>query len=399
MLKIGIYGGTFDPPHLGHRAAALAAMDHLSLDRLLLIPSQIPPHKALPAESAGQTARMDMTALMADGLGPRAEASPLEFLRPGPSYTVDTVQTLRAQYPDGEFYLLMGTDMFLSFEKWKDAAILAREVILAPFSRQESDTHALFTLQREKLSQELGARVEGIPLPEPYPISSTEIRRLLGSPETLEEGGSHLWSAVYGYILTQGLYGVKADLKHLSNAQLWAVVCSMMKAKRIPHVQGTEETAAALAERWGADRAMARRAAILHDCTKHWSLTEHLTLCEAYQIPLTELERGSEKLLHAKTAAALAEHRFGEVPEVCAAIACHTTGKPDMETLDKVLYLADYIEPHRSFPGVEELRRLCWENLDQALRAGIETTIRELTEKGAPIHEHTSMTLRQLKGT
>ncbi len=399
MLKIGIYGGTFDPPHLGHREAALAAMDHLSLDRLLLIPSQIPPHKALPAEGAGQTARMDMTALMADGLGPRAEASPIEFLRPGPSYTVDTIKALRARYPDGDFYLLMGTDMFLSFEHWKDAAAIAREVILAPFSREDSDTAESFACQREKLSRELDAQIAEIPLAQPYPISSTEIRYLLGSPETLEEGGSHLWAAVYGYILTQGLYGVRADLKHLIDAQLRAVVCSMMNAKRIPHVQGTEETAAALAERWGADTAKARRAAILHDCTKHWSLTEHLTLCEAYRIPLTELERGSEKLLHAKTAAVLAEHRFGESPEVCAAIACHTTGKPDMQALDKVLYLADYIEPHRDFPGVEGLRRLSWENLDQALRAGIETTIRELTEKNAPIHEHTSMTLRQLKGT
>lgn len=399
MLKIGIYGGTFDPPHLGHQVAVLAAMDHLSLDRLLLIPSQLPPHKALPAESAGQTARMDMTALMADSLGPRAEASPIEFLRPGPSYTVDTLKALRAQYPEEAFYLLMGTDMFLSFEHWKDAAAIAREVTLAPFSRQESDTAELFNRQRERLSQELGAQIEVIPLTEPYPISSTEIRRLLGSPETQEEGGSHLWPGVYGYILNQGLYGVRVDLTQLSNAQLWAVVCSMMKAKRIPHVQGTEETAAALAERWGADAAKARRAAILHDCTKHWRLTEHLALCQTYRIPLTELERGSEKLLHAKTAAVLAEHRFGEAPEICAAIECHTTGKPDMTTLDKVLYLADYIEPHRDFPGVEELRRLSWENLDQALRAGIETTIRELTEKKAPIHEHTLMTLTQLKGT
>jgi len=192
---------------------------------------------------------------------------------------------------------------------------------------------------------------------------------------------------------------VEVDLKNLSNAQLRAVVCSMLKAKRIPHVQGTEETAVRLARHWGVDVQKARRAAILHDCTKHWSLEEHLALCERYQIPLTELERGSGKLLHAKTAAVLAEHRFGEDPEVCAAIECHTTGKPNMTTLDKVLYMADYVEPTRSFPGVEELRRLSWDNLDQALCVGIETTIGELSEKNAPIHENTQMTLAQLKGT
>lgn len=399
MMKIGIYGGTFDPPHLGHMEAACAAMGHLNLDHLLLIPSQIPPHKFLPRETADGSARMEMAALMADGIGPRAEVSPLEFLRSGPSYTVDTVRALREQYPDGDFYLLMGTDMFLSFTEWKDAANIAKEVTLAPFSREESGSHELFALQREKLSGELGARVEIIPLPKIYPISSTKIRHLLGNKETVEEGGSHLWAAVYGYVLIHGLYGVEVDLKNLSNAQLRAVVCSMLKAKRIPHVQGTEETAVSLARHWGVDVQKARRAAILHDCTKHWSLEEHLSLCERYQIPLTELERGSGKLLHAKTAAVLAEHRFGEDPEVCAAIECHTTGKPNMTTLDKVLYMADYVEPTRSFPGVEELRRLSWDNLDQALCVGIETTIGELSEKNAPIHENTQMTLAQLKGT
>ena len=399
MMRIGIYGGTFNPPHLGHREAARAAMEHLNLDRLLLVPSRTPPHKVLPRESADGAARMAMTALMADSLDPRAEASPVEFLREGPSYTVDTVKALRAQYPDGDFYLLMGTDMFLSFGKWKDAVALAKEVTLAPFSREEGDDQEHLVRQEEYLAQTLEARVRMIPLPQRYPISSSEIRSLLGSAETVEEGGSHLWGAVYGYILTQGLYGVKADLRRLSNPQLRAVVCSMMQAKRIPHVLGTEETAAALAEHWGVNVALARRAAILHDCTKYWSLSKHLALCEDYHIPLTALERGSEKLLHAKTAAILAEHRFGEGPEVCAAIDCHTTGKPDMTTLDKVLYLADYIEPNRNFPGVEELRRLSWENLDQAMCAGIETTIRELVEKRAPIHDNTAMTLAQLKGT
>ena len=398
-MRIGIYGGTFDPPHLGHREAARAAMEHLSLDRLLLIPSRIPPHKVLPRGGAEGAARMAMTALMADGLGPQAEASPMEFLREGYSYTVDTVKALRTQYPNGDFYLLMGTDMFLSFENWKDASILAEEVTLTPFSREESDDRERFARQGEHLAKTLGARVEIIPLPRRYPISSSEIRCLLGRAETVEEGGHHLWAAVYGYILTHGLYGVEVDLKKLSNPQLRAVVASMMQAKRIPHVLGTEETAAALAEHWGADVALARRAAILHDCTKYWSLSEHLALCEAYRISLTELERGSEKLLHAKTAAILAEHRFGEGPEVCAAIECHTTGKPDMTTLDKVLYVADYIEPNRSFPGVEALRCLSWGNLDQAMCAGIETTIRELAKKRAPIHENTAMTLAQLKGT
>ena len=93
-MKIGIYGGTFDPPHLGHMEAAKAALDQLGLDRLLIIPDREPPHKDLAAEAATPQQRLDMAALMADGLGPRAEASDLELRREGKSYTADTVEEL-----------------------------------------------------------------------------------------------------------------------------------------------------------------------------------------------------------------------------------------------------------------------------------------------------------------
>ena len=93
-MKIGIYGGTFDPPHLGHMEAAKAALDQLGLDRLLIIPDREPPHKDLAAEAATPQQRLDMAALMADGLGPRAEASDLELRLEGKSYTADTVEEL-----------------------------------------------------------------------------------------------------------------------------------------------------------------------------------------------------------------------------------------------------------------------------------------------------------------
>ena len=117
-MKIGIYGGTFDPPHLGHMEAAKAALDKLGLDRLLIIPDREPPHKDLAAEAATPQQRLDMAALMADGLGPRAEASDLELRREGKSYTADTVEKLHEQFPEDELWLLMGTDMFLTVQNW-----------------------------------------------------------------------------------------------------------------------------------------------------------------------------------------------------------------------------------------------------------------------------------------
>ncbi len=101
------------------------------------------------------------------------------------------------------------------------------------------------------------------------------------------------------------------------------------------------------------------------------------------------MEAGSAKLLHSKTGAALARMIYGESDEVCQAIYWHTTGRADMSLLEKIIYLADYMEPNRDFDGVEELRRLCVADLDAALLMGLEMSVADLTERGVPIHKNT----------
>ena len=398
-MKIGIYGGTFDPPHLGHMEAAKAAINHLGLDRLLLIPTKLPPHKFLPTGGANEEHRLAMTKLMADGIGPKATALDLELRRPGVSYSVDTISALREEMPEAELYLLMGTDMFLSFESWREPEAIAKDVVLVPFYRESGGSHELFAVQSEKLKAQLGATIFHLPLASIHPISSSQIRKLLATEERWDEAGALLWPPVYGYILQNQLYETRADLKALTIEQLRAVSYSMIRAKRIPHVQGTEATAVALAEHWGVDPELARRAAILHDCTKYVELEEQLLLCSQFKLSLDELEKTSVKMLHSKTGAALSKHVFGQCDAICDAIACHTTGKPDMTVFDKVLYLADYVEPSRDFDGLERMRELVFEDLDKAMIYGLEMTIQELQEKEAPVHPNTRMTLEQLKGS
>ena len=398
-MKIGIYGGTFDPPHLGHMEAARVAMETLSLDRLLIIPDREPPHKDLTVESASPQQRLAMAALMADGLGPRAEASDLEIRREGKSFTADTVEELHQAFPEDELWLLMGTDMFLTVQNWYQPERIFQYAGVAAFARHEEDTEELFAQQSKFLEETYHARTTVIPLPQVKEIASRDLRRMLASEWT---GGNvdpaqYLWTPVYGYILREGLFGTKADLKQLSDKHLLAISYAMVKAKRLPHIQGTEETAAALAAFWGVSPEKARRAAILHDCTKYWTLEQHLETCAKYGVELDELECVSVKLLHSKSAAALARHVFAEPEEECRAISAHTTGKPGMTTFDKILYLADYMEPTRDFDGVEELRRLVWEDLDRAMILGLEMSIEDLKEKGATVHPNTWGTLEELR--
>ena len=386
-MKIGVYGGTFNPPHLGHLTAARRAVEVLGLDKLLLIPAAIPPHKVLPECTPPPEHRLAMVEKMADAMGMSkvVEVSSLELEREGKSFTSDTLAELHRQYPDSELWLLMGTDMFLTLHRWHEPQDILDLAGVCAFGRTEQDGEALFAPQREYLAREFGARVVTITLPDLVDISSTRLRELLARGE----GSEYLLPAVYGYILTNQLYGVRADLKHLTLPQLRACSYSMIRQKRVPHVMGVEEEAVRLAQRWGIDPEPARHAAILHDCTKYLELPEQLQLCRQYGVELDELEQVAVKLLHSKTGACIARAVFGEPDEVYEAIFWHTTAKEDMTTLEKVIYLADYIEPNRDFDGVERLRELAYRNLDSALLLGVETTIQEMEERQLPIHRNT----------
>ena len=187
----------------------------------------------------------------------------------------------------------------------------------------------MLTIQAEHLRKTFGAKVCVLQLPQVVDVSSTRLRELLARGE----GWEYLSPAVYGYILRHGLYGAGRDLKRLPDRELRACSYSMIRAKRIAHVKGTEEEAVRLARRWGADEEHARRAAILHDCTKYLELDEQLQLCAKYGIVLDELEQQAVKLLHSKTGACVARHVYGVSDDIYEAIFWHTTGKADMTLL------------------------------------------------------------------
>lgn len=394
-MKVGIYGGTFDPPHLGHMRAARAALGLLGLGELIFIPAKQPPHKALSEGSAPAEDRLAMTELMADGLlDERVSVSRIELDREGKSYTADTLRRIHEQRPEDELFLLMGTDMYLTLQDWYRPEEIAGLATLVPFARAETDTGELFRIQGEYLDRTLGARTVALELPEITELSSTRLRSDLARGVAPDR----LWLPVWGYILRHGLYGVERDLKHLSDGELRAASWSMVKARRLAHIRGCEEESARLARRWGADERAARRAGILHDCTKYLEMEEQLALCARYGIALDALERESVKLLHSKTGAAIAKYVYGESDAVYDAIFYHTTGRAGMSLLGKILYVADYMEPNRDFPEVGQLRRLAYEDLNGAVALGAELAVREMIEKNREVHPNTLACYREMTG-
>ena len=138
---------------------------------------------------------------------------------------------------------------------------------------------------------------------------------------------------------------------------------------RFEHSEGVMYTAAALAMRYGEDLEKAQIAGILHDCAKCIPDNKKLKICEKNHIEITEAEKCSPFLLHAKVGAYIAKEKYDiEDAEILDAIACHTTGKPAMTLLDKIIYISDYIEPMRSkASNLEEVRKMAFVDLDETL--------------------------------
>ena len=167
--------------------------------------------------------------------------------------------------------------------------------------------------------------------------------------------------------------------------QLEPIVLGLLKPDRVKHVLGCRDTAVELARRWGASEEDAARAGLLHDVTKALDGPLQLTLCDAYGRILSDFSRRYPKTLHALTGSLVAERIFGENKRVVSAICHHTTGKANMNLLETIIYVADYMEPNRDFPGVERLRKLAYSDIRAALKLGLVMTLEHLKRQGSEV--------------
>ena len=361
MARIGIYGGSFDPVHTGHTQAASFAINALDLDRLIVIPSSHTPGKDKAYNSPGDAHRLEMLKLAFAG-EPKITVDDRELVRGGNSYTVDTVCQLAKEFPEDDLILFVGTDMFLSFLSWYQPETILRYVSLGVFFRGEKNE--LEAIEKQKTAIEaMGGKVQlAFGCADPF----------------LPEG-------VGAYIRKNGLYDTAADFHGLSEEALSQAVIRLLKPSRVAHVMGCRQAAVELADLWGAVPRDAARAALLHDITKALDGPLQLTLCQQYGVCLDAFSTQNPKTLHALTGSLVAQRIFGENKAVVEAIRHHTTGKANMNVLETIIYVADYMEPNRDFPGVQALRDLAYTDLDGALKLGLEMTVSLLREQGRQI--------------
>lgn len=372
--RIGIFGGTFQPVHLGHLTLAQRALDTLALDEVLFVPDRIPPHKPM-AEGATDEDRLQLLTL-ATREHPYFSIDTLEWEREGKSYTVDTLRILSERYPEAKLFFLMGSDMLLSFHTWYRPEEIASLATLVCTIRDGSDTEEKACVERLRRTM----HAEVVLLPYVSPVSSTEIRDRVKKALPI---GSLVPLSVELCIYSLGLYQPK------NVRPLFDQVRSVLSEKRMLHTAGVIKTALDLAARYGADPEKARIAALLHDCAKEFPKEELLRRTTDSEPILP--------VLHAEVGAMLAHEQYGVTdPEILKAIRLHTTGDANMTKLDKILFLADAIEPGRNYPCVEELRKA--DSLDSAVLLALSRSLCYILNNGGRIHPATRRAIDDLGG-
>ncbi|MBR2879699.1 MAG: nicotinate (nicotinamide) nucleotide adenylyltransferase, partial [Oscillospiraceae bacterium] len=233
-MSIAVYGGSFNPPHIGHCHVAEAVIKHFKPRRFFIIPAGAAPHKDMAAGSPGSEERMELCC-RAFGGGESVTVSNMEILREGKSYTADTLRALMERFPGEEIILVMGTDMYMSLESWYDAQFILKSVHICVVRRDEDKE----SLRRKALEYAKVYRTRStIVALKPVVASSSDMRELLPK----REGVEMLPNGVYEHIISRRLYGAKPNWNWLREKAY-----SMLKTKRIPHVKGCEEEAVRLA--------------------------------------------------------------------------------------------------------------------------------------------------------
>lgn len=366
MRKIGIMGGTFDPIHNGHLMLGKYAKAQFSLDEVWFMPNGMPPHKSECTIESQTKHRVEMVK-KAIAQESSFALQLYEVLRKEVNYSYLTMEHFKKCYPEDEFFFIIGADSLFSLEKWKcPERFFQTCVILAAYrdgkNEQEMNAQIIY------LNQKYNSDIRLLKTPN-LDISSTILRDRLRKGLNVE---TMIPAIVQEYIFEHQLYRDSEDLENMKQ-----MIRQQQNENRYRHTIGVAETAVSLAKRYHADKQKAELAALLHDCAK-------------------ELYPG---LLHAKKGAEIARQQYGiEDEEILNAIYWHTTGHPDMTKLEKIIYIADYIEPHRNqAPNLAELRQLSQINLDECLFKILEDTLIYLKQSAKVIDPMTEQTYQYYK--
>lgn len=381
-MEVCIYSGTFNPVHNAHIRVAESVVSELNLDKLILIPNNIPPHK-LKENLMSPKDRLEMLRLAFDD--ERFVVSDIEFCLGGKSYSLNTVKEIKKLYNvKGRIGFIIGTDAFRNLKSWyrfEELVPLVKFIIVPRENDADIDRIA------ESLGlKDLQYKVIDLPFVD---ISSSNIRNFVKRGESLED---LVPLKVEEYIKEKDLFAnftfdeIKVLLEQNFSADM-------------SHSIAVSDMSVELAIRFGADENKARLAGVLHDCAKRLSLSDMQDLIKENGIHVLPQEKNAPRTLHAPLGAFITKSYFKiDDIEVLEAIRFHTIGRENMTLLDKVVFLADKIEPVTREVGFRGLIEPALEKgLDEAILRYFELLIQKLKDEGQKITPYTKGVLRYFK--
>ncbi|MBQ4626718.1 MAG: bis(5'-nucleosyl)-tetraphosphatase (symmetrical) YqeK [Clostridia bacterium] len=310
---------------------------------------------------------------IAFGKDSRFEITSLELDRGDKSYTVETLRELKKTYPDDELYFIVGSDMLETFTQWYCWEEILSLCILCAASREKGFEPDLSGFGKEQRSRIVFLETE------PFEVSSTQVRIEIEK----NDSSQLIDKEVMDYINEKKLYndGLK---------QFRKLIYERLDEARIFHSECVSESAAALAEKYGADPEKARLAGLLHDVMKNASQQEHFEYIRKAGYAMNRIDETNRKVWHQKSGAAfLKVNGIVDDEEILSAVAWHTTGRAGMSLLEKIVYIADFISADRDYNDVGVVRKLAGESLEKAILYTSRYTINKLVSQDLPIHPAT----------
>ena len=390
--RLAVLGGTFDPIHFGHLAVADAVLQNFAPRRLLFMPAGEPPNK-VGQNKTDREHRFNMV-LSSICKYPAFDVSRMEIDRPGASYTVDTIEALKEIcLPNATIFLSIGADAFLEILTWKDVPRLLGLCEIIVISRPGLPDTITFANQ---LASEYECKIHHLDIPL-LDISSKQLRERFANGQDTKY---FMPSEAEDYARAHRLYSnEETALTPERFEKVKAKIKQILSARRFMHTLGTIEVAEKLAAHYGADVNKARWAALLHDCTKEYSASKKHRLCKMWNIPLDDILESDIDITHSLLSSESARRDYDvSDKEVLQAIRYHTTGNKNMSLLDKIIYLADFIDPYRDdYPPHEKMREIAYKDINNALLIGHNHTIQDLKERGKPIHPWSKAAQKELQ--
>ena len=364
MEKIGIFGGTFNPVHLEHVNMAKQAIKELQLDKLLIVPSKIPPHKnTIPAPGEE---RLNMLKIAFSNVE-KVEISDWEINNDGKSYSYLTVEHFSQVYKNANLYFIVGGDMLNDFRTWKNPERILELCNLAVFHREGYYTNyeeekKYFIKRFNKSFIKLNYIGKN--------LSSTKIRFFSAfgfnlEGQTLEE--------VTNYIQKNNLYAQNNIVEFVKNN---------LTTKRLIHTANVTVLALSKARELQLDENKITTACILHDCAKYLNPKDYPNFILPIDVP--------SPVVHAFLGEYVARNILGiEDEEVLDAIKYHTSGKANMSKLAKLVFVADMVEEGRNYEGVEILRKEFEKNFENCFLLCLKEEMQHLINKKSNIYIET----------